>query len=205
MEKGFQLAVLVLFWAVFIIFSGWLFWRALKKSDEPLRLVWKWVITAILLGAMFKMALPVVFQGHQMSVIAGMLMVAALAIIIGITWAPNWASMLVSPLTNAFDGGAEEPEARPVYSAAQAQRNRGRYNEAVAEIRMQLERFPGDFSGQFMLAEILAENLNDLPGAQVTVERIINQPGHGPAQVTAALHALADWHLKYAQDPYTAR
>ena len=140
-----------------------------------------------------------------MGVIAGVLILAALAIVIGITWAPSWGAILSKPLTSAFDGGDEEPEQKPIYSPAEAKRKRGQYREAVDEIRKELQKFPNDFHGQMMLAEIQAENLNDMQGAQITIERIISQPGHMPANIASALHALADWHLKFGQDPASAR
>ena len=56
-----------------------------------------------------------------------------------------------------------------------------------------------------MLAEIQAENLDDLPGAQLTIERFVAQPGHGPKNIAFALNSLADWHLKYTRDVEAAR
>jgi hypothetical protein len=56
-----------------------------------------------------------------------------------------------------------------------------------------------------LLAEIQAENLNDLPGAETTIQRLCNQPGHPPQSVALALNFLADWHLKYGQDREAAR
>jgi len=73
-----------------------------------------------------------------------------------------------------------------MYSIAQAKRNRGHYTEAVAEIRKQLAKFPGDFDGQLMLAAIEAENLNDLEGAAITIQRLCLQPGHGPRNIALA-------------------
>jgi hypothetical protein len=56
-----------------------------------------------------------------------------------------------------------------------------------------------------MLAELQAKHLNDLPGAQVTIERLIAQPDHSPQEIAFALNELAEWHLKYAQDIEAAR
>lgn len=62
-----------------------------------------------------------------------------------------------------------------------------------------------DAEGQLLLAEIQAENLNDLAGAQTTIHRLCNQPNHNPRSIALALHSLADWHLKLAQDRESAR
>jgi tetratricopeptide (TPR) repeat protein len=56
-----------------------------------------------------------------------------------------------------------------------------------------------------MLAELQAKQLNDLPGAQVTIERLIAQANHPPQEIAFALNELADWHVKYAQDIEAAR
>jgi len=56
-----------------------------------------------------------------------------------------------------------------------------------------------------MLAEIHVENLNDVAGAELAIQRLCAQPGHPPRQIALALNALADWHLKFAQDREAAR
>ena len=56
-----------------------------------------------------------------------------------------------------------------------------------------------------MLAEVEAENLKDLPGAQMTIERLLTEPNQSPINLGLALNRLADWHLKYGQDPESAR
>jgi tetratricopeptide (TPR) repeat protein len=126
-------------------------------------------------------------------------------IIMSILWAPHIGSFLIKPLTAMFDGGDIAPDPQPLYSIAISRRKLGKYEEAMAEIRKQLEQFPNDFTGQLMLAEIKAENLNDLPGAQIAIQRICNQKGHSPPSISAALMQLADWQIRYWQDPDAAR
>ena len=82
---------------------------------------------------------------------------------------------MIKPLTSAIDGGDEEPEPRPFYSIARAQRKKGRLREALAEVRKQLDKFPDDYEGTILLAELLAEDLNDLPGAELTIHRLCSQ------------------------------
>src|SRR5207302_965597 len=86
-----------------------------------------------------------------------------------------------------YDGGDVQVTPAPFYSIAEAKRKQGKYAEAVAEIRKQLARFPGDFAGTLMLAGIQAENLNDLPGAQMTIERLLNEPDQPPANLVKHL------------------
>jgi hypothetical protein len=75
----------------------------------------------------------------------------------------------------------------------------------VAEIRKQLARFPGEFKGSLMLAEIQVEHLNDLAGAEHTIEKLVTEPGQTQSNVAVALNLLADWQLKYGQAPELAR
>lgn len=56
-----------------------------------------------------------------------------------------------------------------------------------------------------MIAEIFAENLNDLSAADLAIQRICNQKRHPTGSVVMALNALADWQMKYAQDREAAR
>ena len=88
---------------------------------------------------------------------------------------------------------------------ALARQKQGRYLEAVAEVRKQLERFPTDVEGQLLLAQVQAEDLKDLPAAEITIQHFCDQPGHAPQNVVFALYSLADWHLKVAQDREAAR
>ena len=59
---------------------------------------------------------------------------------------------------------------------AMTKRNRGQPREAVAEIRRQLEQFPHDLEGILLLARIQAEDLADLQGAEMTLNRFCDWP-----------------------------
>jgi TolA-binding protein len=122
-----------------------------------------------------------------------------------IIWGRHIGALVASPLTTMFDGGSEEVEPRPLYSVALNKIRRGEYNEAAFEIKTQLMKFPDDFFGQHLLAQLQAEHLNDLQGAQVTVEKLCAQRGHPPNAIADTLNQLADWHLKYAQDAMNAQ
>ena len=178
-----------------IAFGIWLFIRALKKSDDPLRLTSRWVITLVLLpGVVASMAAGPVAP----------IFLAAIGIVIGLVWAPSWAVALCSPLTNAIDGGIETDE-KPLYSIAEAKRKLGKYQEAIAVIQDELARFPHDFPGHMLLAEIQAVNLHDLPAASQTIEGLIAQPGHPPVNIAFALGRLADWQAAAGEDDAARR
>src|SRR5205085_373807 len=120
-------------------------------------------------------------------------------------WRHELAGLIANPFASLYDGGDEQPDPRPAYSVAQARQKQGRYLEAVMEIRRQLERFPTDFEGHMLLAEVQAEDLKDLQAAEMTTRQLCSQPGHAPINIVFALYSMADWHLKYGQDVEAAR
>ncbi len=185
---------------------GWILYRWLKKSDDPARLISKWAITAVMGGITGWVAISNYQEGgsYGAAFIIG-ITCAICGIVLGITWGGNIADFLGRPLTSLFDGGDQEMPPTPFYSIAEARRKRGNYPEAVAEIRKQLERFPGDFTGMLMLAEVQAEDLNDFAGAQEAIERLLIESERNPANMALALNRLADWHLKFGRDPDSAR
>jgi len=51
-----------------------------------------------------------------------------------------------------------------------------------------------------MMAQIQAEDLNDVTAAEMTIQRLCAQPGHAPRNIAFALYSVADWHLAIGQD-----
>jgi tetratricopeptide (TPR) repeat protein len=185
-------------------FGIWAIFRILKKSEDPPRLIFKWVLTLILLGLWLKVAVPSM-SGGGMSAMFGLSITMIEGIIVAILWRRDIAGLIAAPLGNLYDGGSTPMEPKPFYSHAVAQRKRGHHQEALASIRKELDKFPTDLEGLLLLTELQAENLNDLPGAAITIERICNQPEHPPRNIAMALNALADWYLKLNQDRDAAR
>jgi tetratricopeptide (TPR) repeat protein len=185
-------------------FTVWVFIQAFRKSEDPALLLFKWVLTVVLFLFMWFVIGPIVKAGGY-AAMGGMLIVMACGWGFAFIWRRSIASAFARPFANLYDGGSTPPEERPYYSVAMAQRKRGYYDDAVATIRKELERFPSDFEGQLLLAEIQAENLNDVPGAEITIQRICNQTDHAQRNIALAWNILADWYLKYYQDRNGAR
>ena len=186
-------------------FIVWLFWYALKQSDEPSKLVFKWLLTAALGWLEFTVAVPAYVRGGLDAIIVGIGLTGVLAIAFNIMWRHSFIELFIKPLTNEFDGGSEPPERKPVYSIALAKRKTHRQLEAIVAIREQLAKFPNDYEGVLLLANIQAEDMDDLPGAEITLNNFCNSPGVADRQVVAALTQLADWHLKKTADMDAAR
>ncbi|HKQ37950.1 MAG TPA: tetratricopeptide repeat protein [Verrucomicrobiae bacterium] len=180
----------------------WTLYRCVSNTEEPRRLIIKWIATLMFAGLLFLLTRLTPSYETAFAVPGT---VALIGIVLAAIWAPHIGEWFARPLTSMFDGGEDQIEPAPLYSIAINKMRKGEYQAAAFEIKQQLLKFPDDFKGQHMLAELQAEHLNDLPGAQVTIERIIAQPGRPPQEIALVLNQIADWHLKYAQDIEAAR
>lgn len=190
----------------------WLAYRALQKSEDPAKLAFRWLLTAVLLGllAWFGRKFLSGSGGGSLAGDAGTAMVlvgtlAAFGLAFAIIWVPVLVDKITRGIGSLYTGGHEEPDRQPFYAIAETKRKHGDFPGAIAEIQTQLREFPADFRGHLLLAEIYAENLLDLEGAERALERWLHQEQLPPNHVAYALHRLADWQLKLAQDPDAAR
>jgi tetratricopeptide (TPR) repeat protein len=173
------------------------FIRLLKNTDAPWRLIFKCVLTFFILYFEFTVARPAFSRGGGDSMF-GLMTTLILALGINILWRNAIIDFICSPLTNLFTGGTESEEKKPQYSSATAKRKRGRYDEAIAEVRRQLDRFPNDLEGLLLLAGIQAEDMKDMPAAENTLNRFCDRPQSPLNLVATTFNQLADWHLKIA-------
>jgi hypothetical protein len=183
---------------------GWLLYFTLKRSDEPAKLIFKWIFTALVGGFFFFVVAPEGEKGGYDAIHAISLTLIC-GIAMTITWRHSIIDLIANPISALYDGGKEQVEPKPMYSAAVSKRKNGRPLEAIAAIREQLAKFPDDFEGVTLLASIQAEDTQDLPGAEITFNHFCERENAPPLQVASALTQLADWHLKLAQDADSAR
>lgn len=190
----------------------WAIWHALQKSDDPARILFKILFSAALvIGEVFFIRrMTGGLQGGMEVGNAGLAFVmagsvAGCGVIMSILWTPQISDFLISPLTSMFDGGNTPPEPKPFYSIAISKRKRNKPLEAIIKIREQLAKFPNDFEGVMLLANIQAEDLKDLPSAEITLNHFCEWDGAPAKQFAAAQTQLADWHMKFSQDSYSAR
>lgn len=176
-----------------------------RKSDEPAAMVLKWVITGGMLYVLFGIVGPMVGKGGYGGAFVGIPLTAVCGLVFAIIWRHEIAGLIARPFGSLYDGGSTPPEPRPLYSMARAKQKNGFYLESIALIREQLSRFPTDVEGQLLMAEIQAQDLKDLPAAELTIQHFCSQPGHAPKNIAFALYSMADWHLSIAQDRDAAR
>jgi tetratricopeptide (TPR) repeat protein len=185
-------------------FAGWVFWRALKRSDEPGRLIFKWIVTIPVIACYVWVIIPM-FRNGGWDAIGGLVLAVVFGNIMVITWRNSIIDIVANPIASLYTGGDEPPEPKPCYSVALAKRMRREFLEAVMAIREQLAHFPNDMEGVMLLAAIQAEDLKDLPAAEMTLSHFCDRPAAPPKQVAAAMNQLADWHIRLAQDFDSAR
>jgi len=204
MSKVLEIAV-NLFWLTIIVsFIVWVLFRSLKRSDDPPKLIFKWIVTAAVIWFVFKRVVPA-FEKGGFDAIFGLILMLFCGAVMTVTWRHGIIDLIANPIGSLYDGGTEEVEPKPYYSIAISKRKLNKPLEAVVEIRSQLAKFPNDFEGVTLLANIQAEDLNDLPSAEITLNHFCDSENVPDKQVAAALTQLADWHLKLAQDADSAR
>jgi outer membrane protein assembly factor BamD (BamD/ComL family) len=190
---------------VALLLLGAIAWRWMKGSrDESPWLITKWIISLGVIALAVFGIVPVIMQGGMGGAFM-IVFIAGCGAVLAVLWTPNVTAFLAKPFGDLIDGGSAEPEPEALYSIAIANRKRGRFPEAIAAIRKQLDQFPHDVTGQMLLAEIQADDLSDLPAAQLTIERFVAQEGHAPKNIAYALNALADWQIKHGHDVEAAR
>jgi tetratricopeptide (TPR) repeat protein len=184
--------------------AGWLFWYAFERSRDRVVLLIKWLVSAPIGYLIYTEVIPGFRQGGESALFAliGMLLCG---LVLAVLWAGSITDFCAKPFSSLYDGGDEPPEPKPLYSMAMAKRKRNKPLEAVMAIREQLAKFPNDYEGVVMLAQIQAEDLKDLPSAEMTVNHFCEWDQAPSPQVAALLTQLADWHLKFFQDPHSAR
>jgi tetratricopeptide (TPR) repeat protein len=212
MSQILQIAVNVVLSVIGVAFIVWCLFRGVKNSEDPTKTIFKAIFSVALIVGEFFFARKLLGMGGNggeaggyavAMVVAGS--IAACAITLGIMWTHEISGLLSAPIASLYDGGGQPPEPKPYYSIALGKRKLNRPLEAIVEIRKQLARFPNDFEGVILLATIQAEDMKDLPGAEMTLNHFCDAPAAPPRQVAASFTHLADWHLKLAQDADSAR
>ena len=183
---------------------GWLMVHTIRRSEEPGRMIFKWALTVILCALIYFQAFPLAGEGGE-AAFSGVSLAIFYSFILAVTWRRNIGGLIAKPFGSLYDGGNIEIEPSPAYSTAQARIKVGKYQEAIARIQQQLERFPTDYEGQMLLAQVQAENLKDLAAAEVTIQKLCAQPRHAQKNIAFALYSMADWYLKYGADRDGAR
>tara|TARA_B100001971_G_C18181914_1_gene533269 strand:- start:110 stop:1132 length:1023 start_codon:yes stop_codon:yes gene_type:complete len=117
-------------------------------------------------------------------------------VLLGLLWVGPVMNYLGGGAINSLMGGGQRLEAKPLYSMAEAKWRQGKPQLAIELIDDELVKFPCDFEGQMLKAQIQMESLHDFPSAEGTLLCIASQHQYEPGQVARALNQLADWQKK---------
>jgi hypothetical protein len=123
----------------------------------------------------------------------------------GLAWTGAALLFWLVPVTHCTVDDAVKPKAGPSYARAVAQMKLGKYEAAEKEVIHQLERREDDIEGWLILAELYASQFGDLAEAERTIQAMCDQPNVNHLQISLALHHLADWYLKFGDNPAGAR
>lgn len=208
MSDSFQFIRGLLILIMFVLIAGAFAWWRFKESEDRGAMVVRWTVTAVMFWVIYRFCGPKIVSGMQTgdaTAVFGLLGSVVVGLILAIIWVPEFVGSVGNMFGSLYTGGSRPDDPKPFYSIAQAQRTQGHYSVALMEVRKQLARFPTDFEGQMLMASIQAENLDDLPGAAVTIERFREQDGHAPMNIAYGQNLLADWYLKIAKDREAAR
>jgi hypothetical protein len=204
MSRTLEIALDVFWIAIIVGFIGWIVIRSLKRNGDPPRLILKWILSLIIAGIHFFTTVPNLAKGGG-DAINGLMVTLVLLVVLTIIWRDSILEIISGWFGSLYDGGRAEIEPKPYYSAAISKRKWNKPLEAIVAIREQLAKFPNDFEGVTLLANIQAEDMKDLPSAEITFDHFCNSPDAPPNQVAAAWTQMADWHLKIASDADSAR
>ena len=176
------------------------FKEAFQRSESMEFQVGKGVVSFLVLFMLTVPGLHFLAMNHFFATVLGVVLVGTGGLVQARIWAPQVRQALAAETENVkMDAGSS------CYGVAEALRQQGRFTEALAEVQRQLTTRPNDFLGLVLLAEIQAENLNDLAAAQRTLDDIVNAPGQSPPNIAYAFNQLATWHLKFNRDAVAAR
>jgi tetratricopeptide (TPR) repeat protein len=184
---------------------AWLMWRWLKRSEEPARLVVKWIQTLLVFVYLGVVVVPTVAEGGYSAAFGGIPMAAVGGLLLAFIWGSSIGRFFANPIAALFDGGSQEMEPHPSYDIGQSLTKKGHYQEAAEEFEKQLALFPRDFTGHTLLADLQMHHLHDAPAAMATLERFVKQSRHARESVAYALNRISDWRLQAGEDEESVR
>lgn len=124
----------------------------------------RWAITGVL-AVVVALVGRMAAGGGLVGAVIGLVAMIPAMVILAIIWVPSLVDAALSGLTGALTGGKEEVEPRPYYFRARAHRKKGELSVALAEIDAELQKFPMDWEGTSLKAEILVQDQKDVPAA----------------------------------------
>jgi len=124
MNKTGEMIRGILFLVLATTAIGWVVVRSVQKAEDPARMIFKWVLTIVVLVLMFWKVAPIVGQGGYGGAFGGIPLTALCGLALAAIWRHSIAGLVAKPFSSLYDGGDQEVEPRPAYSIAQSGKNR---------------------------------------------------------------------------------
>src|SRR3954469_20457750 len=100
MSRFWPIAAGWFFAAIGFGFIVWLFARMFKRSEDPTRLLFKWILTAIVLAFMLLEVGPMVGKGGFDAAFVGIPLTAVCGLVFAIIWRHNIAALIAKPFAD---------------------------------------------------------------------------------------------------------
>src|SRR5438552_1942473 len=88
----------------------WIVIRSFKKSDDPELLLFKWVLTALVVGFIAWQIGPMVKANSSSEGVGGVILTAFSGLVLASIWRRNIANFIAKPFSSLYDGGDAEIE-----------------------------------------------------------------------------------------------
>ena len=156
---------------LFVFASVWFFHRFSKRgAEEKESFLFRIGFTAVALVMMIAGAKSA-RQGGLGAAVALVEIILPLSILVPV-WLPSLVELLTGGLTGAMTGGNDRVEPKAFYFRAEALRKKGDYAGALESIEDELKRFPDDFDGLMLRAEVYAVDFKNLSAARLQLDEI---------------------------------
>src|SRR5438876_5326364 len=103
-----QILRTITFWLLVSGLAGWVVVRSVQKAEEPLLMIVKWIITAIMLWLLFGVIAPMVLTAP----VFALPMTGGCSLVLVIVWRHSIASLIAQPFADLYTGGSTPPEPR---------------------------------------------------------------------------------------------
>src|SRR5438477_4532140 len=95
---------------------GWAIIYTIRKADDPARMIFKWVLTAVMLWVLIWKVGDFVTKGGAAGAYIGVPFAAVCGLVLAFIWRHDIASLVAKPFSSLYDGGDAEPDPHPAYS-----------------------------------------------------------------------------------------
>src|SRR5947208_3584037 len=102
MSHAIHLALQILMWIAFAAVVIWMGIHSLQRTEDPARLIFKWILTAGVIGVMATIGSGLMSGAG--AVFIGIPFVAVCGVVLAIIWRHNLTNPIAKPFGSLYDG-----------------------------------------------------------------------------------------------------